>query len=151
MKDDTAGTLWNGWRPSPAVAGRRQGSWLAARAPALARPADGLESAGDGRVPRPAHGRRFSAHRRVRLSDAGRDGVLRLDGWPASSKTSPATTGLSPGLDPEDTWVVRRTAVRTAEGGRWPALGEGVALTTWCSGAGAAWAERRTDLEWTAA
>ena len=96
---------------------------------------------------RPAHGRRFSAHRRVRLSDAGRDGVLRLDGMARFLQDVASDDWAESGLDPEDTWVVRRTAVRTAEGGRWPALGEQVALTTWCSGAGAAWAERRTDLE----
>ena len=43
--------------------------------------------------------------------------------------------------------MVRRTVVRIAAGGRWPALGEEVGLTTWCGGIGPAWAERRTDLE----
>jgi acyl-ACP thioesterase len=51
------------------------------------------------------------------------------------------------GLDPDETWVVRRTVVRVADGGRWPVLGDLVAITTWCGGIGPAWAERRTDLE----
>ena len=50
-------------------------------------------------------------------------------------------------LDPQGTWVVRRTVARLAAGGRWPLLGEKVTLTTWCGGTGPAWAERRTDLE----
>ena len=51
------------------------------------------------------------------------------------------------GLSPDEIWVVRRTTVRVADGGRWPSLGEDVDLTTWCGGTGPAWAERRTDLE----
>jgi acyl-ACP thioesterase len=50
------------------------------------------------------------------------------------------------GIDSGDLWVVRRTAMRLGAGGRWPTLGEPVTATTWCSGIGAAWAERRSDL-----
>jgi acyl-ACP thioesterase len=50
------------------------------------------------------------------------------------------------GAGTELTWVVRRSAFRLAEGGRWPSLGEWVSLSTWCGGTGAAWAERRTNI-----
>jgi acyl-ACP thioesterase len=98
-------------------------------------------------VPRPARGRRYTGGRRVRLSDAGPDGVLRLDGVARYLQDAASDDWAESGLDPSDTWVVRRTALRVAHGGRWPALGETVTLTTWCGGAGPAWAERRTDLE----
>lgn len=50
------------------------------------------------------------------------------------------------GIASSDTWVVRRTAVRVVEGGRWPRYKEELTVTTWCGGVGAAWAERRTDI-----
>jgi len=98
-------------------------------------------------VRRPAKGRLYSNTRRVRLSDAGPDGVLRLDGAARYLQDVASDDWAESGLDPRDAWVVRRTALHVAAGGRWPALGEFVCLTTWCGGAGAAWAERRTDLE----
>jgi acyl-ACP thioesterase len=98
-------------------------------------------------VPRPEKGRRYSHDRRVRLSDAGPDGVLRLDGAARYLQDVASDDWAESGLDPSDTWVVRRSALRVADGGRWPTLGEVVTLTTWCGGAGPAWAERRTDLE----
>ncbi|HWW52886.1 MAG TPA: acyl-ACP thioesterase domain-containing protein [Acidimicrobiales bacterium] len=98
-------------------------------------------------LPRPAKGRRYRHQRRVRLSDAGPDGVLRLDGVARYLQDVATDDWADSGLDPEETWVVRRTAVRVADGGSWPALGDQVALTTWCGGTGPAWAERRTDLE----
>ena len=98
-------------------------------------------------VPRPARGRRYCEERRVRLSDAGPDGMLRLDGLARYLQDAATDDWADSGLDPQGTWVVRRTAVRLAEGGRWPELAEQAVLTTWCGGTGPAWAERRTDLE----
>ena len=40
-------------------------------------------------------------------------------------------------------WVVRRTRIRV---NRFPRFGEHFALTTFCSGLGRMWAERRTDI-----
>jgi acyl-ACP thioesterase len=96
---------------------------------------------------RPDLGRRYTDHRRVRLSDAGSDGVLRLDGVGRYLQDAASDDWADSGLDPAKAWVVRRTSLRVAEGGRWPALGEELGVTTWCSGTGPAWAERRTDLE----
>lgn len=98
-------------------------------------------------VHRPTKGRVYSNTRRVRLSDAGPDSILRLDGVARYLQDVASDDWAESGLDPRDTWVVRRTALQVADGGRWPGLGEVVRLTTWCGGAGAAWAERRTDLE----
>ena len=98
-------------------------------------------------VPRPSEGRRYTHHRRVRLSDAGPDRVLRLDGVARYLQDVATDDWADSGLDPGETWVVRRTVLRVADGGGWPALGDPVALTTWCGGTGPAWAERRTDLE----
>lgn len=97
--------------------------------------------------PRPSHGRLYRSQRRVRLSDAGSDGSLRPDGFARYLQDVAGDDWADSGLDPKDTWVVRRTALRVADEGGWPQLGEDVALCTWCCGAGAAWAERRTDLE----
>ncbi|MGA2529582.1 MAG: acyl-ACP thioesterase domain-containing protein [Acidimicrobiales bacterium] len=98
-------------------------------------------------IPRPESGRRFAHERLVRLSDAGLDGVLRLDGLARYLQDAATDDWIDSGFDPQATWVVRRTAVRVAEGGRWPSLGELVTVTTWCAGTGPAWAERRTDVE----
>ncbi|HEY2429281.1 MAG TPA: acyl-ACP thioesterase domain-containing protein [Acidimicrobiales bacterium] len=98
-------------------------------------------------VPRPVRGRRFTHSRRVRLADTAPDGALRVDGLARYLQDVATDDWADAGLDPADVWVVRRTAVRVAEGGRWPRLGERVHLVTWCGGIGAAWAERRSDLE----
>ena len=69
-------------------------------------------------APRPALGRHYGHDRRVRLSDAGPDGVLRLDGVARICRTPPPMTGPIPDWTDRDTWVVRRTAVRVADGAK---------------------------------
>ncbi len=98
-------------------------------------------------VPQPRRGRRFIQERRVQLGDAGPDGVLRLDGIVRFLQDVATEDWIDSGLDREGTWVVRRTELRIAASGRWPNLYEDVSLVTWCGGTGAAWAERRTDIE----
>jgi acyl-ACP thioesterase len=94
-------------------------------------------------VPRPERGRTYTGRRRVRLGDVGADGRLRLDAL-ARALADVATddrldSGIAGGF-----WVLRRTAVAL---GDTPArLGDALELTTWCSGTGARWAERRTDV-----
>lgn len=94
----------------------------------------------------PTTGRRYCVQRRVHLSDTGPDAVLRPDGFARYLQDVANDDWDDTGVDWEDTWVVRRTVLRVGEGGRWPTLGEQLTVTTWCSGVGAAWAERRTDL-----
>jgi acyl-ACP thioesterase len=97
-------------------------------------------------IPFEARGRSFSAQRRVRLSDADSDGTLRPDGVARYLQDVATDDWDDTGVASDDTWLVRRTAWRVAPGGRWPLLGEMLTMTTWCSGTGAAWAERRTNL-----
>jgi acyl-ACP thioesterase len=97
-------------------------------------------------VPAPETGRRFATQRLVRLSDAGPDGALRVDGAVRYLQDVASDDWQDTGVVSDDTWVVRRTSLRLSEGGRWPILGERVDVTTWCGGTGAAWAERRTTI-----
>ena len=97
-------------------------------------------------IPRSAIGRQFSGAFRVRLGDADANGVLRLDGLARMLQDVATDDWDDSGIASSDTWVVRRTAVRVVEGGRWPRYKEDVTVTTWCGGVGAAWAERRTDI-----
>ena len=97
-------------------------------------------------VPRPATGRTFEAKRRVRVGDTGVDTALRPDA--AARYVQDVARDDWKDTDPSDSgaWVVRRTTMRVVGEHRWPRLDEMVTLTTWCSGTGAAWAERRTDI-----
>ncbi len=95
----------------------------------------------------PEHGRRFSERYKVRLGDVGTDGSLRLDGVARLLQDVATDDWDETELDSNDIWVVRRTAVRLAAGGRWPQYKELMDITTWCGGVGAAWAERRTNFE----
>jgi acyl-ACP thioesterase len=97
-------------------------------------------------VPPPGQGRRFSGEFSVRLGDADSTGQLRLDGVARFLQDVATDDWDDTGIASSDTWVVRRTAVRVAVGGRWPRYKERLTLTTWCGGWGAAWAERRTDI-----
>ncbi len=94
----------------------------------------------------PGDGRRFSARRPVRLSDCGPDGLLRPDGLARYLQDVATDDWDDTGIESTDTWLVRRSSFRLVDGATWPKLGDDVTLTTWCSGSGAAWAERRTDV-----
>ncbi len=97
-------------------------------------------------VPIPDRGRTFTLEVPVRLSDTGPDALVRLDGIARFLQDVATDDWDDTGIVSDDTWVVRRTALRGVAGGRWPVLKDKIALTTWCGGVGAAWAERRTDL-----
>ena len=91
-------------------------------------------------------GRRYESSRVVRLGDADASGTLRLDGAARFLQDVATDDWDDTGIASSDVWVVRRTTIRLAPGARWPRYGEHVTARTWCSGAGGAWAERRTDL-----
>ena len=97
-------------------------------------------------LPPPPAGRRFTGGQRVRLGDTDPLGRLRPDAAARYLHDVAGDDWDDTGIRADDLWVVRRTAVAVTPAGRWPDLGESVAATTWCSGIGAAWAERRTDL-----
>ena len=75
-------------------------------------------------------GRRLQhGNRRVRLSDCGPDGLLRLDGVARYLQDIGSDDWDDVGAGSEFTWVVRRIgACVWRRGGRWPRLGEWVQL-----------------------
>jgi acyl-ACP thioesterase len=93
-----------------------------------------------------AQGRHHSGQFPVRLGDADESGVIRLDGVARILQDVATDDWEESGLESTETWVVRRTAIRVADGGRWPRYKEVLTVTTWCGGVGAAWAERRTNI-----
>ncbi len=93
--------------------------------------------------PLPETGRRFSETRRVRLDEAGPDGLLRLDALACQLQDIATNDYLDAGFGDDRAWVLRRLLVSV----RTPAsFNESVTLTTWCSGTGSRWAERSTQL-----
>lgn len=97
-------------------------------------------------VPPTGRGRSFAGLFRVRLGDSGPSGLLRLDGLTRMLQDVATDDAEDTQVVNEDIWVVRRTAVRVAEGGQWPRYLDQLRLVTWCGGYGAAWAERRTNV-----
>lgn len=91
----------------------------------------------------PAAGRRFTGHAVVRLGDADATGMLRLDATARMLQDVANDDAVDSGLANAFGWVVRRTMVAVQAPA---ALGERLALTTFCSGTGRCWAERRTSV-----
>ncbi|MFT7475829.1 MAG: acyl-ACP thioesterase [Verrucomicrobiales bacterium] len=95
-------------------------------------------------VDAPTSGRTFTSHRRVSIDDSAPDGRMELDaiarflqdvGNDDTDDAGMAELGLA--------WVARRATIET----RTPARArECLELTTWCSGIGRRWAERRTSI-----
>lgn len=86
--------------------------------------------------------RTHAATRRVRLADVTPDGRVRLDSVARYLQDVAGDDAREAGLG-DHRWVVRRTYLELA---RRPRYEELVRLETWCSGTGAAWAERRTSI-----
>ena len=97
-------------------------------------------------VPPHSQGRQFEEDFRVRLSDTYANGTLRLDAAARFLQDIATDDWDNTGIGDEDTWVVRRTAMRVVPGGQWPRYKNQITLKTWCGGYGAAWAERRTNI-----
>ncbi len=94
-------------------------------------------------VPRPSTGRTFTTQRRVRLADVDPEGRCRLDALARYAQDVARDDAADSGIADPMNWVVRRTMIEVeAE----PVFEEPVELTTWCSGYGSRWAERRTDI-----
>jgi acyl-ACP thioesterase len=94
-------------------------------------------------LPRPAAGRSYSAQRTVRLGDVDPDGVLRLDATARYLQDIASDDALDAALPNALGWVVRRTMIRVGQPG---SVNERLDLTTFCTGAGRCWAERRTSI-----
>ncbi len=94
-------------------------------------------------LPPSATGRRFSGERTVRLGDVDPAGELRLDAVARYLQDIASDDALDAALPNALGWVVRRTMIRIDT----PiAMGERVRLSTFCTGSGRSWAERRTSL-----
>ena len=100
--------------------------------------------AADEFVGRPARGRQFESRARVRLADVNASGRVRLDAIARMLQDVSGDDTIDAAQAPDAAWVVRRVVVELL--GRGPRLRDDIALVTWCSGIGARWAERRTDL-----
>lgn len=94
-------------------------------------------------LPKPASGRVFERGRRVRLADVDPSGRCRLDAMVRYLQDIARDDSADSGLTDPMTWVVRRTMVDVH---RAPVFQEDLRLATWCSGHGARWAERRTEI-----
>lgn len=92
-------------------------------------------------VPLPEKGRRFTQQRRVRLGDVNVANRLRLDAVASYLQDVAGDDVADVGV--EGAWVLRRTALDI---NRLPRYGDEVEITTFCSGTGSRWAERRTTL-----
>jgi acyl-ACP thioesterase len=94
-------------------------------------------------VERPVRGRIVTIARHVGLSDVRPDSTLRLDALARFlqdvADRDAATADVESGF-----WVLRRLTMRIA---RTPRFRADLTLYTWCSGVGARWAERRTEVE----
>ena len=77
----------------------------------------------------------------MRLGDVDRHGQMRLDAIARHLQDVASDDATDSGLD--GGWVVRRTLIDTA---RPAVLGEELHLTTFCTGTGRSWAERRTSI-----
>ncbi|MGH9056604.1 MAG: acyl-[acyl-carrier-protein] thioesterase [Acidimicrobiales bacterium] len=100
----------------------------------------GVEMVGE-----PAAGRVHRGRRPVRLADAAPDGTLRLEAVARYLQDVASDDVADAGAENDAVWVVRRTTLAVSDA-TMPRLGEPVDLATWCSGTGAAWAERRSTV-----
>jgi acyl-ACP thioesterase len=88
-------------------------------------------------------GRTFSQDRRPGFADCAPSGRVRLDALACWLQDVAYADVEDAGLADTAVWVVRRTRMRVR---RFPRFGERFRCTTFCSGLGRMWAERRTDV-----
>jgi acyl-ACP thioesterase len=89
-------------------------------------------------------GRIYTTTRRVHLGDVGSTARLRLEGLARFLQDVATDDGDDSGLDRYNgVWVVRRLAIAITA---LPRFHDRVELTTFCSGTGPCWAERRTTM-----
>ncbi|MGZ4272287.1 MAG: acyl-[acyl-carrier-protein] thioesterase [Solirubrobacteraceae bacterium] len=87
--------------------------------------------------------RAFSQSRQPGFADCAPSGRVRLDALACWLQDVAYADVEDAGLERAAVWVVRRTRIRVH---RFPRFGERFMLTTFCSGIGRMWAERRTDI-----
>src|SRR6185312_16787517 len=89
------------------------------------------------------HVRAYHQPRQPGFADCAPSGRVRLDALACWLQDVAYADVQDAGLERAAVWVVRRTRIRV---NRFPRFGEHFALTTFCSGIGRMWAERRTDI-----
>jgi acyl-ACP thioesterase len=94
-------------------------------------------------VARPVRGRIVTIVRTVGLGDVRTDATLRLDSLARVLQDAADEDAATSGVEEGGFWLLRRVAVRVHHT---PRLRAQLEITTWCSGVGARWAERRTDV-----
>jgi len=94
-------------------------------------------------VPPPREGRVFEQVVRPGFADCAPSGRIRLDSLARWLQDVAYADVEEAGLAAAAVWVVRRSRIRVE---RFPRFGETFTLTTFCSGMGRMWAERRTTV-----
>ena len=94
-------------------------------------------------LPRADGVRAFTGPAFAGIADCAPSGRVRLDALARWLQDVAYADVLDAGLESVAVWVVRRTRIRV---NRWPQFAERFAVTTFCSGLGRMWAERRTDV-----
>jgi acyl-ACP thioesterase len=97
-------------------------------------------------IPRPSTGRTYTGATRVRLGDVSPRGRARLDAVARYLQDVANDDAVDAIGEDAAAWVVRRTTMRVE---RFPVFREDLEITTWASGIGSRWAERRTSIEGT--
>lgn len=92
----------------------------------------------------PERGRIHGHRRRVHLADGSPKGRLRVDAAARMLQDVSDEDTTDAGFPPGEPWVVRRAEMLVAE---FPVFRQQVDVTTWCSGIGGRWAERRVRIE----
>lgn len=94
-------------------------------------------------LPWPAAGRTFTAERTTRLGDVDPNGDVRLDAIARYLQDVATDDAVDAGFSNAMGWLVRRSLIRVVRPSR---LNERLELTTYCTGFGRSWAERRTTV-----
>lgn len=105
-------------------------------------PVDGPDDPLD--IEPPAEGRIHGHQRRVHLADGSPKGRLRLDAAARMLQDVSDEDTTDAGFPAGEPWVVRRVQMAVHA---FPSFREQVCVTTWCSGIGARWAERRVRIQ----
>ncbi len=91
----------------------------------------------------PESGRRWEHRRRVHLAEGTPKGRIRLDSLARMLQDVSDEDTTDAGFPPSAPWVVRRADLAVHE---FPTFRDQVTVTTWCSGIGGRWAERRVRV-----
>ena len=94
-------------------------------------------------LPAPEGVRAFTGEAFAGIADCAPSGRVRVDAIARWLQDIAYRDVLDVGLQSVAVWVVRRTRIRVR---RWPRFSECLQLTTFCTGLGRMWAERRTDI-----